>query len=133
VYDPPQYSAAPDFSLLQAPAHDVQINWIRHATFLIQLGSRYQILIDPVLEVIDGYTGRFMKYADIGKLYAEPPLTARDLPFSDGAEDPAKDRINIVAISHDHYDHLNWNTINQLPVDTHFYVPLGLEDNFPCL
>ena len=42
-----------------------------------------------------------------------------------------KKLINIVAISHNHYDHLNWNTIDQLPVDTHFYVPLGLEDNFP--
>ena len=130
-YNPLEYSVAPDFSLLRAPAHDVQITWIRHATFLIQLGREYQILIDPVLEVVDGATGKFMKYADIGKLYAEPPLMTRDLPFSHGAKYSTSDRINIVAISHDHYDHLNWNTINQLPVDTHFYVPLGLEDNFP--
>ena len=64
-YDPLEYTVAPDLSLLQSPAHDVQITWIRHATFLIQLGKKYQILIDPVLEEIDGYTGRFMKYADI--------------------------------------------------------------------
>ena len=130
-YDPSEYNVAPDLSLLQSPAHDVQITWIRHATFLIQLGKKYQILVDPVLEAIDGYTGRFMKYADIGKLYAEPPLTTRDLPFVDGPEDSVKEPINIVAISHNHYDHLNWNTINQLSADTHFYVPLGLEDNFP--
>lgn len=130
-YDPSEYTVAPDLSLLQSPAHDVQIKWIRHATFLIQLGKKYQILVDPVLEAIDGYTGRFMKYADIGKLYAEPPLTTRDLPFVDGPEASVKEQINIVAISHNHYDHLNWNTINQLPIDTHFYVPLGLEDNFP--
>jgi L-ascorbate metabolism protein UlaG (beta-lactamase superfamily) len=131
-YDPSEYTVAPDLSLLESPAHDVQITWIRHATFLIQLGKKYQILVDPVLEEIDGYTGRFMKYADIGKLYADPPLTTRNLPFFDGPEDSAKKLINIVAISHNHYDHLNWNTIDQLPVDTHFYVPLGLEDNFPA-
>ena len=130
-YDPLEYTITPDIALLQSPAHDVQITWIRHATFLIQLGRKYQILIDPVLEVIDGYTGRFMKYADIGKLYADPPLTTRDLPFVNEPDDSVKEQINIVAISHNHYDHLNWNTINQLPVDTHFYVPLGLEDNFP--
>jgi N-acyl-phosphatidylethanolamine-hydrolysing phospholipase D len=130
-YDPIEYTVTPDLSLLQSPANDVQITWIRHATFLIQLGKKYQILVDPVLEVIDGNTGRFMKYADIGKLYADPPLTTRDLPFFNGPEDSVEARINIVAISHNHYDHLNWNTINQLPVDTHFYVPLGLENNFP--
>jgi len=131
-YDPSEYTVAPDLSLLQSPAHDVQITWIRHATFLIQLGRKYQILVDPVLEEIDGYTGRFMKYADIGKLYADPPLTTRDLPFVDGSEEAVNEPINIVAISHNHYDHLNWNTIDQLPVDTHFYVPLSLEDNFPA-
>jgi L-ascorbate metabolism protein UlaG (beta-lactamase superfamily) len=130
-YDPADYTVTPDLSLLQSPAHDVQITWIRHATFLIQLGGKYQILLDPVLESIDGYTGKFMKYADIGKLYAETPLTVQDLPFADEVEDSVRRQINVVAISHNHYDHLNWNTINQLPVDTHFYVPLGLEDNFP--
>ena len=39
--------------------------------------------------------------------------------------------MHIVAISHDHYDHLNFNTIKQLPVDIRFYVPLGLEKEFP--
>jgi L-ascorbate metabolism protein UlaG (beta-lactamase superfamily) len=130
-YDAADYTVAPDLSLLKAPDHDVQITWIRHASFLIQMGRKYQILVDPVLENIDGLTGRFMKYADIGKLHAEPPLATRDLPFFDGSENPVEKTINIVAISHNHYDHLNWNTIDQLPVDTHFYVPLGLEDNFP--
>ena len=130
-YDPAEYTVTPTFSLLRSPEHDVQITWIRHATFLIQLGGKFQILIDPVLEEIDGYTGKFMKYADIGKLYAEPPISVRDLPFAFGSEESEKKRINIVAISHNHYDHLNWNTIHQLPLDTHFYVPLGLEGKFP--
>ena len=130
-YDASEYTVAPDHSLLRSPVHEVQVTWIRHATLLIQLGGKYQILLDPVLEDIDGYTGKFMKYADIGKLYAETPIAVKDLPFDGGSEDSGKKKINVVAISHNHYDHLNWNTINQLPVDTHFYVPLGLEDNFP--
>lgn len=53
-----------------------------------------------------------------------PPLTIQDLPFADESEEK---KTNIVAISHDHHDHLNWNTIKELPTNTHFYVPLGLE------
>ena len=49
-YDPSEYTVQPNFKILQNPAHDVQITWIRHASFLIQLGRKYQILIDPVLE-----------------------------------------------------------------------------------
>jgi L-ascorbate metabolism protein UlaG (beta-lactamase superfamily) len=79
---------------------------------------------------LDGLVGRFGKYAAIGRLYAETPLTIQDLPFnSDVAQDG---KINIVAISHNHYDHLNWNTINQLPESTHFYFPLRLEKDVPA-
>ncbi|MGD9290583.1 MAG: hypothetical protein PVG74_23390, partial [Desulfobacterales bacterium] len=92
-YDALEYTVAPDLSLLQSPASDVQITWIRHATVLIQLGKKYQILVDPVLESIDGLTGKFMKYADIGKLYAEPPLTTRQLPFFENSEDPGNKQI----------------------------------------
>ena len=38
---------------------------------------------------------------------------------------------NIVAISHDHYDHLNYNNLKALPENTFYYVPLGLEKEFP--
>ena len=129
-YDPLDYTVTPDFSLIHEPAHDVQITWIRHASFLIQLGGKYQILVDPVMAPLDGLVGKFGKYSAIGTLYAETPLTIQDLPFnSDVAEDG---KINIVAISHNHYDHLNWNTINQLPESTHFYVPLRLENYVPA-
>jgi hypothetical protein len=49
-YDPSKYTVKPDFNVLQNPTQDVQITWIRHASFLIQLGGKYQILVDPVLE-----------------------------------------------------------------------------------
>ena len=34
-YDPSEYTVYPDFKILQNPTHDVQITWIRHASFLI--------------------------------------------------------------------------------------------------
>ena len=39
-YDPSEFTAQPDFNILQNPTHDVQITWIRHASFLVQLGGK---------------------------------------------------------------------------------------------
>jgi hypothetical protein len=50
-YDPSEYTVQPDFKILQNPTHDVQITWIRHASFLIQLGGKYQILIIFCLQI----------------------------------------------------------------------------------
>ena len=60
-YNPSEYTVQPNFKILQNPTHDVQITWIRHASFLIQLGRKYQILIDPVLEQWDGLAGKLAK------------------------------------------------------------------------
>ena len=130
-YDPAEYSVAPDFSLLHNPNYEVQVTWIRHASFLIQLGGKYQILVDPVIEEIDGLVGKFGKYYEIGTLYAESPLGTKDLPFVRGSENPRENQTVIVAISHDHYDHLNYNTLKKLPDNTHYYLPHGLENEFP--
>jgi L-ascorbate metabolism protein UlaG (beta-lactamase superfamily) len=130
-YDPSQYTVQPDFNILRNPTHDVQITWIRHASFLIQLGGKYQILIDPVLERYDGLAGRFAKYTVIEAPNAEPPLTAEDLPFAAASENPGENQTVIVAISHDHYDHLNYRTLKKLPENTHYYVPHGVENEFP--
>ena len=112
-YDPAEYTVAPDFSLLHNPNYEVQVTWIRHASFLIQLGGKYQILVDPVIEEIDGLVGKFGKYYEIGTLYAESPLGTEDLPFVRGSENPRENQTVIVAISHDHYDHLNYNTLKE--------------------
>ena len=47
-YDPAEFSVSPNLELLKNPVHDVQITWIGHASFFIQLGGKYQILVDPV-------------------------------------------------------------------------------------
>ena len=122
----------PNIPLLRLPTHNVQITWIRHATFLIQLGERYQILIDPVLAPIDGAAGFFMQFYDTFELQAEPPIKLHDLhSIMKSNHSTEYKKKNIVVISHDHHDHLNWNTVNKLPANTHFYVPLRLEKAFP--
>jgi L-ascorbate metabolism protein UlaG (beta-lactamase superfamily) len=130
-YDASEYTVSPDLDLLHHPLHEIQITWIRHATFLIQLGEKYQIMVDPVFEQVDGIGGRLMKYADTMELFADPPLTVQDLPLSDESENPGENKITIVAISHDHHDHLNYNTLKKLPTNTHYYVPRGLQIDFP--
>jgi N-acyl-phosphatidylethanolamine-hydrolysing phospholipase D len=130
-YDAADYTVTPNINLIEHPQHDLQITWIRHATFLIQLGEDVQILVDPVLAKIDGMAGSLMKYVDTMELFADPPLIVQDLPLSPDSENPGANNITIVAVSHDHFDHLNYNTLKQLPADTHYYVPRGVQNNFP--
>ena len=80
---------------------------------------------------MDGLVGKFGKYTAIEAPYAESPLTAEDLPFVGGSENPGENPTFIVAISHDHFDHLNFQTLKKLPENTHYYVPHGLENEFP--
>jgi L-ascorbate metabolism protein UlaG (beta-lactamase superfamily) len=72
-----------------------------------------------------------MKYTEIEVPNAESPLTAEDLPFAGASENPGENQTVIVAISHDHNDHLNYRTLKKLPEITRYYVPRGLENDFP--
>lgn len=130
-YDAAEYTVRPDLELLLNSTHDLQITWIRHASFLIQLGEEYQILVDPVLEEIDGLAGSLRQYADFAQLHADAPIKTADLPFT--GESPSNEKMKkiIVVISHDHLDHLNFNTLEKLPPETHYYVPRGLQIEFP--
>ena len=130
-YNPSDYTVAPDMDTLRHPTHNVQITWLRHAAFLVQIGGKYQILIDPFLEKFDGLAGKLGKYTEIGTLYAESPLAAKELPFFGETETPDKNQMLIVAISHDHLDHLNFNTLKKLSKNIHYYVPHGVENEFP--
>ena len=131
-YDPLVFSVTPDLKMLRQPDHAVQVTWLRHATFLIQLGGDYQILVDPVIEDLDGMLGLLGQYAAIGTLYADSPLATKDLPFENRTGTATLRNTNIVAISHDHYDHLNYKTLKKLPANTHYYIPLGLQREFPA-
>ena len=85
------------------------ILWVGHATFLIRLDGRYWIT-DPM----------FSNRALLPKRVTPPALNAADLKTL-GIR-----RLNVL-ISHNHYDHLDRDSIVSLPDDARFYVPLGLK------
>jgi len=88
------------------------ITWLGHVSMLLQVAG-LNILIDPTLAECAGPFGR------LGAPRRVPaPLTPEQLP-----------PIDVVLISHNHYDHLCDATIARLVAagqSPHFYVPLGL-------
>lgn len=83
------------------------IVWIGHATFLFRVQGEYW-LTDPI----------FSDRALLPKRLTPPALRAHDL---------ASLRGNLhVVISHGHYDHLDKNSIRDLPENASIYVPKGL-------
>lgn len=85
------------------------IMWVGHATFLMRLGGDLW-LTDPM----------FSDRALLPKRKMPPAITAGDL------KDIGVKKINVI-ISHNHYDHLDRETIASLPDNTRFFVPLGLK------
>jgi L-ascorbate metabolism protein UlaG (beta-lactamase superfamily) len=99
-------------------AQGARIAFVNHSTFLIQVGG-LNILTDPVWSV------RASPFSWIGPKRIRPPgIRMEDLP-----------RINAVLLSHNHYDHLDIDTVIALQERFHprFIVPLGvgkfLEEN----
>jgi N-acyl-phosphatidylethanolamine-hydrolysing phospholipase D len=91
--------------------------WIGHATVLVQSGG-LNILTDPVF----GERASPLSFA--GPLRAQPPgIALSDLP-----------PIDVVLVSHNHYDHLDRGSVMQLNArsqgQTLFLVPLGLKAFF---
>ncbi|WHY73085.1 MBL fold metallo-hydrolase [Fictibacillus enclensis] len=84
------------------------ITWIGHSTFLLQVGG-LNILTDPVWAPKMG----------LQKRLTAPGLSTGQLP-----------EIDLVLISHGHYDHLDFNSIKQLKGKISFYVPAGLKGLF---
>ena len=86
--------------------------WFGHSSFLLQLGGT-NILVDPVFSERSspvGFAGP--------KRFSELPLTAEELP-----------RIDVLFISHDHYDHLDYATVRAIRDRVGaFVVPLGIDE-----
>jgi L-ascorbate metabolism protein UlaG (beta-lactamase superfamily) len=92
------------------PEGHVVVTFINHATVLLQFHG-LNVLTDPV------YSDRASPFSWIGpKRVRSPGVAFDDLP-----------RIDLVVISHNHYDHLDVNTIRRLEARFHplFLVPLG--------
>jgi L-ascorbate metabolism protein UlaG (beta-lactamase superfamily) len=86
--------------------------WVGHATFLMRLSGQYW-LTDPMFSHRALLPGRL----------TPPALDAADL------ERLGIGKLNVL-ISHNHYDHLDRESIAALPGDARFFVPLGLKPFF---
>ena len=88
-----------------------QITWFGHSSFLLQQGGK-NILLDPVFS---RSTSPF-QFLGPQRFSDSLPATIEKLPH-----------IDLVLISHDHYDHLDYESIQKLAgKTTMFFVPLGL-------
>lgn len=95
---------------LKAPQSGLRATWLGHSTVLIEIGGR-RVLTDPV------WGPRASPSRYIGPKRFQPVPVALDrLP-----------PIDVVVISHDHYDHLDYPTIRQLvTLDVPFVTSLGV-------
>jgi L-ascorbate metabolism protein UlaG (beta-lactamase superfamily) len=97
-------------SLKTPPEPGLRSVWIGHAGVLVEMDG-FRFMVDPV----------FSEYASPvsfagPKRFHPTPISLQALP-----------RIDAVMISHDHYDHLDMETIQHLSAKgTHFFVPLGV-------
>ena len=106
----------PNYSIINKNKDAYGITWIGHASFLYQ-NNELNILTDPHL------TERASPLSFMGpKRYMRPAMELEELP-----------KINIVTISHNHYDHLDLKTVKWIAKknpDALFLVPLGLKKWF---
>src|SRR5690606_454460 len=94
------------------PLHKTVVTFINHASFLFQLPG-LTVLTDPI------FSERASPFRFMGpKRVREPGIQLQELP-----------QIDVVMISHNHYDHLDLESLKQLDGRFHplFLVPLGDE------
>ncbi len=103
----PVYKEAGDES---EDATQAYITWFGHSAMLLEIEGK-RILIDPMLGDHASPVGFFAK-----RYQNEAPVPLDEL-----------DSIDAIIISHDHYDHLDYPSIQKLKDKTeHFFTPLGV-------
>lgn len=85
-----------DFLAPLADSSEVRLAWLGHSTVIMRIAEK-TILIDPSL------SKRVAPVFFLGNRFQLPPLGLEDLPL-----------IDLVLISHDHYDHLDRTSIQSL-------------------
>jgi len=101
----------------EAPPADgsVQATWIGHSTFLVQMAG-LNILTDPVFSCRCGP----VQFPPSPARFTRAPADIEALP-----------KIDCCVISHNHFDHLDSNSVAALlPKVRHWYVPEGLRSWF---
>ncbi|PAA63534.1 hypothetical protein BOX15_Mlig028902g3, partial [Macrostomum lignano] len=102
----------PDFSLSLGDNKSVSVTWLGHASCLFTFSNEVRVLFDPLLG------SRASPVSWIGPQRQRPaPCSPEQLP-----------NLLAVCISHNHFDHMDRATLNQLrelQPWLHFYVPVG--------
>ncbi|EGD79479.1 hypothetical protein PTSG_12980 [Salpingoeca rosetta] len=105
----------PDMEVLRSPPTDrMHVTWCGHAAILVQMQGQ-SILFDPV------FSERCSPSSYFGpKRYRPTPLRLEELP-----------RIDMCCVSHDHYDHMDREsirTLHRLNPHMRWFVPLRCDD-----
>ena len=99
----------PTASAFAEPPADLQVVWLGHSTFLLEVEGK-RLLVDPVFE---SHASPVPVFA---KRFQAPPLSRDSLP-----------RIDAILISHDHYDHLEMESMRHFAgKGVPFVTPLGV-------
>ncbi|MGV3466082.1 MAG: MBL fold metallo-hydrolase [Heyndrickxia sp.] len=96
------------YDYLQMNREDVTITWIGHSSFLLQMNG-LNIVTDIVWANRMGLDVRL----------AQPGLTPEQMP-----------EIDVVLLSHSHYDHLDMPSLKKLKGNPVLFVPIGLGNYF---
>ncbi|KAI9934277.1 hypothetical protein MW887_005351 [Aspergillus wentii] len=90
----------------------LRATWLGHACYYVEFPDGLRVLFDPVFE------DRCSPFSWMGpKRYTEMPCKIKDIPA-----------IDVVVISHNHYDHLSYPTVKEISEthpNCHFFAPLG--------
>lgn len=102
----------PSSGEFNASSDELQVTWLGHSSLLLEIGG-LRILTDPV------WSDRASPFPFFGpERFFAPPLPLDRLPA-----------VDVILISHDHYDHLDRNTVVELAGrGPRFVVPLGVGD-----
>lgn len=110
---PPQFFVSPEEAIaaVQNPPSGDTVSWLGHGTVLVRIGGR-TVLADPIWS---RYASSFPPFGP--KRVAPPPVPIGALP-----------PIDVLLISHNHYDHLDLETLRRIPNKERIDViaPLGL-------
>ena len=92
------------------PSSGLRVTWLGHSTTLLEIDGQ-RVLLDPTW----GPRASPFTFSGPSRFYP-PPLSLAELPS-----------VDVVLVSHDHYDHLDMFTVSALAArDLRFVVPLGV-------